>query len=98
MELNALLEQRAALDAQIQAAKPAAVAMVLEQMKQAGLTWADFGVEPIRKKAGGSQAKRPVKYRDSDGNVWSGVGQRPVWLRTKINEGATLEQFLVPKE
>ena len=37
----------------------------------------------------------PVKYRDAEGNTWAGRGVRPVWLRTAIENGAQLDDFLV---
>jgi len=38
-----------------------------------------------------------VKYRDANGNTWTGIGQRPRWLRDAVLKGATLEQFGVGK-
>jgi DNA-binding protein H-NS len=36
-----------------------------------------------------------VKYQDRAGNVWSGRGPRPAWLRAAIEAGQALEEFLV---
>jgi DNA-binding protein H-NS len=36
-----------------------------------------------------------IKYRDGDGNAWTGRGSQPRWLRTAIEGGKSLEQFLV---
>lgn len=89
-----LHRQRAELDAQIAAAKPQAVAQVVALMEALGVTWEDLGVVPLGKKAAPA-ARRAVKYRDERGNTWTGVGQRPVWLRERILAGATLDQFKV---
>jgi hypothetical protein len=36
------------------------------------------------------------KYRDPDtGITWSGRGQMPVWMRAKVDEGASKEDFLI---
>ena len=34
-----------------------------------------------------------VKYRDSEGNTWSGKGKRPSWLQAKLGEGHDLSEF-----
>jgi len=51
-------------------------------------------------KARGSSLKGrsvPVKYRDKSGNTWAGRGAQPVWLRERLKDGATLEDFAVHK-
>jgi DNA-binding protein H-NS len=37
----------------------------------------------------------PVKYRDSDGNTWTGRGMQPVWVREAIAAGKSLESLRV---
>jgi len=37
----------------------------------------------------------PVKYRDADGNTWTGRGMQPVWVREAIASGKTLDSFRV---
>ena len=39
--------------------------------------------------------KAPVKYRDAQGNSWSGRGSQPRWLRFAIEDGASLSDFEV---
>lgn len=39
--------------------------------------------------------KVPVKYKDKNGNTWTGRGNQPVWLREAIKGGAKLEGFRV---
>ena len=46
-------------------------------------------------KRGRSLGKVPVKYRDKNGNTWTGRGNQPVWLREAIKGGAKLESFRV---
>jgi DNA-binding protein H-NS len=41
--------------------------------------------------------KRPVRYRDANGNEWTGMGLTPVWLREHIEQGASKEDFLLPE-
>ncbi len=37
-----------------------------------------------------------IPYCDRNGNTWSGVGRRPVWLSEAIQAGAALEDFRNP--
>ena len=92
--LQQLLAEKARIDAEIQAQKPVAISQVFALMSELGVTLEDLGATP-RTRAGGP--KRPVKYRDEAGNTWTGVGQRPRWLRDRLMAGATLEQFSVRK-
>lgn len=41
--------------------------------------------------------KKPVKYSDGNGNSWSGGGNMPNWLKAKIDEGHSIDEFLVKK-
>lgn len=92
-QLHALLEQKAALDAQIAAAKPQAVQQVRDLMQSLGVTVDDLA--PPRRAI---TSKRAVKYRDAAGNTWTGVGQRPRWLQAALGQGRTLEEFRVPPQ
>lgn len=55
---------------------------------------------PRRSAAGSAKARRSggkvaIKYRDSEGNAWSGRGSQPRWLVAALAEGHKLEEFLV---
>ena len=89
---NLIAEQKD-LDARIAAAKAEAVAEILGQMNVLGITVADLAKSMTSSHKAGS--KRPIKYRDTGGNTWTGVGQRPRWLRAAMAAGATLESFSV---
>ena len=91
--LSQLVQERATLDAQIQTQKPLAVAQVMALMGQLGLSWSDFGVTPVTSPT--SPTKRAVKYRDAEGHTWTGVGQRPRWLKHALDQGAEIESFRV---
>ena len=41
--------------------------------------------------------KAKVKYRDKDGNHWSGRGAQPRWMTAAIKAGAKRDDFLVGK-
>lgn len=63
------------------------------KIKASDLNFSDIAdEEPTQKKAG---KKAPVKYRDENGNTWSGRGLKPVWLSNAIKEGKDLASFAV---
>lgn len=91
-DLKTLLAEKAQLEAEIRAQKPAAIAQVRELMEQLGVSLADLG--GVAAARGAPATKRPVKYRDGS-NTWTGVGQRPRWLAAKLRQGHTIEDFRV---
>lgn len=90
-ELTDLVAKRAELDAQIEAHRRNAVQQVRDYMTVLGVAIEDL------QRGQHVGAKRPVKYRDEAGNTWTGVGQRPRWLRARILAGASLEDFGVKR-
>jgi DNA-binding protein H-NS len=64
-----------------------------------GLTAADLGLGGgaggVAKKAppGKASGRGAAKYSDDAGNIWSGRGPRPRWLREALANGQSLEQF-----
>lgn len=88
--LNDLLAQRTALNAQIAAQKQEAVQQVRDFMVVMGVTVDDLT-------SGRRGSAKPAKYRNEAGQTWTGIGQRPRWLRAALLAGATLEQFSVKR-
>lgn len=88
--LNDLLAQRTALNAQIAAQKQEAVQQVRDFMVVMGVTVDDLT-------SGRRDSAKPAKYRNEAGQTWTGIGQRPRWLRAALLAGATLEQFSVKR-
>jgi DNA-binding protein H-NS len=88
-----LLAQKAALEAQIEAARKAENAEAIAQVKaliaEHGLTQLDvFGGAKRGRKASGSGA---AKYKDPiSGNTWSGRGKAPKWI-----EGQDRSQYSI---
>lgn len=97
-----LMEQIEALRQEAEKARVAEIQGVVERIKEAikvyNLTPQDLGFEsPSRAAAPGgrsrSKSTRAPKYSDGSGNVWSGRGPRPRWLKEALSKGAKLEQF-----
>lgn len=93
------------LQRQAEKLKSQEVAGVVERIKVAiahyGLTAEQlgFGVgKPASRKVksignASSKASKTAKYADGQGNVWSGRGPRPHWLRDALAAGHSLESF-----
>lgn len=45
----------------------------------------------------GSVSRKPVpiRYRDDEGNTWTGRGKQPNWLRAYLDAGHSIEEFRV---
>lgn len=77
------------------------IARIKEAIQVYGLSAADLGL------AGGAQKRlvgngslastKAIKYRDEAGNVWSGRGPRPQWLRDALAAGRSIEEFAVQR-
>ena len=84
--LNDLLQQRAALDAQIEAARKAQVADAVAKCRaiiaEFALTEQDlFGGRNRRAPGVTSGAKVALKYRNpATGETWTGRGKAPKWI------------------
>jgi len=101
-DLKSLIEQRAALDAEIQRmqqeARAEAIAKVRDLMASYGLTMADISGQRQAKRSGslGASAKVAPKYRNAaTGETWSGRGLQPKWMKEAISKGAKLEDFTI---
>lgn len=53
------------------------------------------GVKPVKARASSAGKKVAIKYKDENGNVWSGRGSQPRWLRSALETGKKLEDFAV---
>jgi len=69
-----------------------------------GLTAAHLGLasaiggtksKATTKSSGKSKVKSAAAFADDSGNVWSGRGPRPRWLRDALNAGRSIEEFRV---
>lgn len=103
-KLEAVIEKRIELDAanaQQEAEKRAQIEKIREQMIAAGLDIADFDANLIAPKKKGTRrkgAKRPIKYSitvDGSETKWTGIGRMPVVFNHALENGASLEDFLI---
>ena len=104
MTLDELLKQKAELDRQIalhqDEGRNKAIAEIRELMTQHGLTAADVAAAPRRASgagAAGTRVSKPVaaKYKDGQGNSWTGRGLKPKWLTGALASGKKIEDFAV---
>jgi DNA-binding protein H-NS len=69
-----------------------AIMEIREKIADYGLTAAQLGFKASGPLAG---KKAAIRFRDHSGNVWSGRGHRPRWLKAELEQGKKLEDFLV---
>jgi len=57
----------------------------------------DISIEQVKKLYEVEKVPAEVKYRDTSdpSNTWSGRGKRPKWLTTAIENGFSIESFLI---
>lgn len=84
----------------------AVIARIKEAISAYGLTAADLGLSARGPKAAATKVGRKtaakkgrkakagkIKYKDGNGNVWTGHGRRPQWFLDAIAAGRTPEQL-----
>ena len=98
--LQELLEQKEALDREIERTKKQERADAIEKvrslMAQYGLTVSDLAVKSTAKAKGKTGRKVAAKYRNTaTGETWSGRGLQPKWLKAALASGKKLGDFAV---
>ena len=86
------------LQRQAEALRGSEIKGVVDRIKVAiahyGLTAAHLGLDSTPKKATGKKtAKSSAQFSDGAGNVWSGRGPRPRWLRDALAAGRSIDEF-----
>lgn len=99
-ELETLIKRAEAAIRQAKSKRANDLRRQVEQTAAAlGISVAELvGLEKGAKKVGRkSGSKVAPRYRDPDNfeHTWTGRGQKPVWLREKLEKGARLEDFLI---
>lgn len=90
---------------------PGVVARMKEAIAYYGLTAKDLGLAngapkasseaPLPKKTKARSAKKAakkpsiIKYRNAEGQGWTGVGRRPKWFMDALAAGATVESLMM---
>lgn len=69
-----------------------AIATIKAQIEKFDLSAVELGLGRTR---GAKRAQVPIKYRDSNGNEWTGRGKMATWMTKAIAAGAKKEDFLV---
>jgi DNA-binding protein H-NS len=65
---------------------------IIKMAEAAGLH-VEVSEEPPPKRK--RKTKAPIKYRDRNGNTWTGVGRRPPWIKEVIRRGDSIEEYKV---
>jgi DNA-binding protein H-NS len=98
---EALLRQAEEVRKQEQAA---VIAEIKQKMAEHGITLAQLGGREVdgvrhvgngRKKRSDAGTPLPPKYKDNQGNTWSGRGITPKWLKAHLDAGKKVEDFAV---
>ena len=101
LSVEALKARITALQKQLAAAennKAPAVRQVKALMKKLGVSMADLADPSAEKRVKG--VKKPaqkvaVKYRDENGNTWTGRGRTPIWIADAEKAGNKREEYLI---
>ena len=86
------------LQKQADALRDSEVKGVVDRIKVAiahyGLTAAHLGLDSVSSKGARKKAPRSSsQFSDGAGNVWSGRGPRPRWLRDALAAGRSIDEF-----
>ena len=86
------------LQRQADALRDSEIKGVVDRIKVAiahyGLTAAHLGLDSVSSKATRKKAPRSsAQFSDGSGNVWSGRGPRPRWLREALAAGRSIDEF-----
>ena len=93
-KITALQKQLAAAENN----KAPAVRQVKALMKKLGVSMADLADSSVEKRVKGvkkSSQKVAVKYRDENGNTWTGRGRTPIWIANAEKAGKKREEYLI---
>ena len=84
---NELRSARDEINARIKELERAAIVQLEQQAHQFGFQLVKPGQQKIK------SARSAIKYRDDDGNTWSGRGKHPVWLKEQLEAGHQSKNF-----
>lgn len=101
-----LLAQRAALEKQAaelekalsdarRAERSGVIGQIKSLMAEHGLTVADLGTKTGKAPSASAGRKVAPKYKDSNGNTWTGRGLQPKWIQAALASGKKLEDLAI---
>jgi len=74
---------------------PTVIADIQEKMALFGIAPSDVMPELGGRMEKAPAKKRAIRFRDDEGNTWTGGGSHPRWLTAKLAAGAKLDDFRV---
>lgn len=80
------------------AAKQALIDEFQQRAQSFGLSLVEEGGRGRRgtgRKVAPASGPKAVRYRDQNGNTWSGRGPRPQWLKEALDAGRSINEFRV---
>lgn len=76
--------------------KSEALAYIRSKMKEFGIKAADLGFErKYKSKSPGGKSELPARFKGPEGQLWSGLGRYPDWLRREIGNGKAKGDFQI---
>lgn len=73
--------------------KRSVIAGIKRQIQEYGITGQELGLTQTRAATSTKRSPAGVKYRNSDGQAWSGRGRKPKWLAAALAAGRSLGDF-----
>ena len=94
-----LMAQAKALMDQAEQSKRAeraeALAAIKAKMAELGITIIDLGGASRGRPAAKVTVKAEAKYRGPEGQLWSGKGRRPDWMKAALAAGKSFDDFAI---
>lgn len=76
--------------------KTEALALIRAQMKEFGITISDLGGDrKYKAKTDAGKSDRPARFKGPEGQLWSGLGRYPDWLREAVASGKAKDDFMI---
>ena len=102
-QIKQLEKERQAIDKNIDKLEKQLATKLQKLSESLGYALVPSKVTQVAKAPGGKSAEKKkatrapakIKYRDNNGNSWTGRGIRPKWLTNALNSGKTLSDFAV---
>lgn len=72
----------------------AIIADMKKQIAEYGITAKDLGLSSsVAVKKGVGKSNLEARYKGPNGELWSGLGRQPQWLKDAIQQGKTKDEF-----